>query len=128
MNTLALKFIKFCVVGASGVLIDFLLTYLCKEKLKLNKYLANSIGFMLAASSNYILNRVWTFASVNENISTEYFNFIIVSGVGLVINSIALWFFHEKLRHHFYVSKLAAIGIATFWNFFANYLYTFALN
>ena len=39
------QFIKFCVVGGSGVFIDFGITYLCKEWLRLNKYLANSLGF-----------------------------------------------------------------------------------
>ena len=41
------QFIKFCVVGGSGVFIDFGITYLCKEWLRLNKYLANSLGFLL---------------------------------------------------------------------------------
>lgn len=32
------QFIKFCVVGGSGVFVDFGVTYLCKEWLRLNKY------------------------------------------------------------------------------------------
>jgi putative flippase GtrA len=39
MNEVLLKFIKFCAVGGSGVIVDFSLTYLCKEKFRLNKYL-----------------------------------------------------------------------------------------
>ena len=42
------QFIKFCVVGGSGVFVDFGVTYLCKEWLRLNKYLANSLGFLCA--------------------------------------------------------------------------------
>ena len=34
------KFIKFGVVGCSGMIIDVGTTYLCKEKLRLNKYLS----------------------------------------------------------------------------------------
>ena len=56
-----LQFIKFCVVGGTGVVVDFGITFLFKEKLKLNKYIANSLGFMAAASTNYLLNRWWTF-------------------------------------------------------------------
>lgn len=55
------QFFKFCVVGGSGVFVDFGVTYLCKEWLKLNKYVANSLGFLCASTSNYILNRIWTF-------------------------------------------------------------------
>ena len=52
------QFIKFCVVGGSGVFVDFGITYLCKEWLRLNKYVANSAGFLCAATSNYVLNRL----------------------------------------------------------------------
>lgn len=73
-----IQFIKFCVVGASGLLVDFGITYLCKEKIKLNKYIANSLGFIAAASSNYLLNRMWTFENTDPNISTQYLLFIII--------------------------------------------------
>jgi len=125
MDDFLLKFFKFCAVGGSGLLVDYALTFLCKEKLKFNKYLSNSIGFVIAASSNYILNRIWTFGSVNDNITTEYFSFILVSVVGLLINNAILWIVHEKMKFNFYLSKLAAIGVATFWNFIANYSFTF---
>ncbi|MEA3447935.1 MAG: GtrA family protein [Bacteroidota bacterium] len=125
MDDFIYKFIKFCAVGGSGVLIDYGFTYLCKEKLKINKYVSNSIGFIIAASSNYILNRIWTFGSENENITTEYFSFIVVSIVGLLINNAVLWLIHGKLKYNFYLSKLAAIGVATIWNFLANYTFTF---
>lgn len=63
------QFIKFCVVGGSGVFVDFGITYLCKEWLRLNKYLANSLGFLCASTSNYVLNRIWTFHNENPDIA-----------------------------------------------------------
>lgn len=120
------KFIKFGVVGFSGMLIDFGTTYLCKEKLRLNKYFSNCIGFILAASSNYFLNRIWTFESHKEEIAVQYMQFMIVSTVGLGINSIVLYLLTDKLKWNFYFSKLIAIGITTIWNFFANMAFTFA--
>lgn len=127
MNEFLLKFIKFSLVGGSGVVVDFATTYLGKEKLNFNKYLANSIGFIVAASSNYILNRIWTFNSVNQNIANEYFHFILVSLVGLFINNLSLWLIHGKMKYNFYLSKIGAILVATLWNFFANYYFTFSL-
>lgn len=120
------KFIKFGVVGCSGMIIDFGLTYLCKEILKLNKYISNGIGFVLAATSNYFLNRIWTFESQTEEIGSQYIQFMIVSAIGLGINSLVLYIFNERLKWNFYLSKLIAIGITTIWNFFANLLFTFA--
>lgn len=120
------KFIKFGIVGCSGMIIDFGTTYLCKEILKTNKFLSNGIGFVLAATSNYFLNRIWTFESHNEEIGIQYAQFMIVSTIGLAINSLALFLLNEKLKWNFYLSKLFAIGITTIWNFFANLLFTFA--
>ena len=120
-----LKLIKFCVVGASGMAVDFGFTGLLKEKFKANKYLSNSVGFILAASSNYVLNRIWTFESQNSAIVTEYFSFLIISLIGLGFNNFFLYLLHEKGNLNFYLSKLISIGIVTLWNFGMNYLFTF---
>jgi putative flippase GtrA len=119
------KFLKFCIVGFSGMIIDFGTTWLLKEKIKINKYVANSTGFILAASSNYLLNRLWTFHSGNPNIATEYASFIIISIIGLAINNLILFLLNDKMKINFYLSKLFAIGVVTIWNFFMNYVITF---
>ena len=120
------KFLKFGIVGCSGMIIDLGITYLCKEILRINKFISNGIGFILAATSNYFLNRIWTFNSQSEEIGVQYIQFMIVSTIGLAINSLSLYFFNEKLKWNFYLSKLVAIGITTIWNFFGNLLFTFA--
>jgi putative flippase GtrA len=122
---LILKFIKFCVVGLSGMLIDFGTTWLLKEKVKINKYIANSTGFILAATSNYIWNRLWTFQSENSHIAKEYSQFIIIAVIGLGINNLVVYIFADKVKLNFYLSKLIAILIVTVWNFMMNYLITF---
>ena len=120
-----LKFLKFGAVGFSGVFVDFGITWLFKEKVKLNKYLSNAIGFVCAATSNYILNRIWTFESENADVATEYGKFMLVSAIGLGINSLTLYILTDKLNWNFDLSKIFAIGMATLWNFFANLLFTF---
>ena len=119
------KLFKFIIVGFSGLIIDFGLTFICKEKLNLNKYLSNSIGFLVAASSNYFLNRIWTFGSNNPEIIVEFSSFFIVSIIGLLINSSILWLIHNKIGFNFYLAKFGAILVTTLWNFFANYYFTF---
>lgn len=121
-----IKFLKFGVVGFSGVLVDFGVTYLCKEWLRIHKYISNSIGFTVAASSNYLFNRIWTFKSQDPNIALEYTEFLLISLVGLGINNFILWVIHSRFNQNFYFSKLFAIGVVTIWNFLANYYITFA--
>ena len=122
-----IQLFKFIAVGFSGLIIDFGITFLCKEKILLNKYISNSIGFAIAASSNYFFNRIWTFNSSNPNITIEFSSFLLVSIIGLLINNSILWLIHNKMGINFYLAKFGAIVITSFWNFFANYFFTFQL-
>lgn len=125
MEELLFKFIKFGIVGLTGVFVDFGVTYTLKEKVKIYKYLANAFGFITAASFNYFLNRFWTFHSHNPHIIFEYSRFITVSAIGLGINSFILWKLVSHYKKRFYLSKLFAIGVTTIWNFVANVIFTF---
>ncbi|MBP6977290.1 MAG: GtrA family protein [Bacteroidales bacterium] len=120
-----LKFIKFGVVGVSGIAVDFGITYLCKEILKIQKYVSNAIGFTTAASTNYILNRIWTFESTDPAIFLQYSKFLMISLIGLGINTLVLWILVSKYHGRFYVSKLFAVAVVMIWNFLANYFFTF---
>lgn len=119
------KFFKFGVVGFSGVFVDFGFTWLAKEKLLWDKYLANSLGFLTASSTNWYFNRIWTFESADPAIALQYGKFIFVAFIGLMINNAAIWVMHSRLNMNFYLAKLFAIGVAMLWNFAGNYLYTF---
>ncbi len=107
------------------MLIDFGITYITKEKLGWQKYISNATGFLLAASSNYLLNRIWTFRSVNPAILIEYSEFVLIAIIGLAINTLILWILVSKLNFKFYFSKLMAIAVVMVWNFGANLLITF---
>ena len=124
-QTLIERFLKFCLVGGSGVVVDFGITYLAKEFLKLNKYVANSLGFICAATSNYILNRTWTFGNSDPDIAMQYLQFFGFSLVGLAINNLVIYLLHGRVKWNFYVVKLIATGVVTFWNFSMNYIFTF---
>jgi putative flippase GtrA len=120
------KLLKFGIVGFSGLFVDFGITYISKEKLKIQKYVSNSMGFIAAASSNYYLNRIWTFHSRDPEIFFEYSQFMFISLIGLAINNLVLWLIITRLKWNFYLSKLIAIAVVTLWNFGANLLITFA--
>lgn len=119
------KFLKFGAVGFTGLFVDFGITWFTKEKLKVPKYVANAIGFSSAATTNYFLNRIWTFESTNPKVMVEYGEFFLISLIGLIVNTIILYFLVSKVKMNFYTSKVFAIGFVTVWNFFANALITF---
>lgn len=126
------KFIKFGVVGASGFVIHGGLLYLLRDAVGINQFVANIIGFIAAASSNYFLNRWWTFRSKEKQMGVEYLKFILVSVVGLGINSGTLWVMSQLVPEwtgegdqRFYLLWIVAVGVTTMWNFFGNMLFTF---
>lgn len=121
-----LRFLRFCVVGVSGTAIDFGLTWLCKEVVKIPKFISNAIGFVVAATSNYILNRIWTWGSTSDQVGVEYTKFFAVSLIGLGLNTLILYLLHKKMHVGFYLSKVFATGVVMLWNFFANNYFTFA--
>ena len=106
---LLLKFLKFGIVGLSGLFVDFGLTWLGKEKLKIPKLIANAIGFSTAATSNYILNRIWTYQSTNPEIMVEYSEFFIIALAGLLLNTLVIWLLNEKLKMNFYLAKIIIV-------------------
>jgi len=130
LRPLFLKFLKFGVVGASGMVVHFGVLFLCKEVLSINPYVANTIGFITAATTNYILNRIWTFRSHEKQVGVEYLKFILVSVVGLGINNGTLWLTGRLLPSwnddwRFYILWIVAVGVTTLWNFFGNLIFTF---
>ena len=130
LKPLILKFLKFGVVGASGMVVHFSVLYLFREVVGLNSFVANTIGFVTAATTNYILNRIWTFRSHEKQVGVEYLKFILVSVIGLGINNGTLWLGSHLLPAwtddwRFYILWVFAVGVTTLWNFFGNMLFTF---
>lgn len=122
-----LKFLKFSIVGTAGLVVDFGTTYILKEKIRINKFLANAVGFSLAATSNYIWNRLWTFNSHNPEILFEYTSFILISIIGLGLNTFVLWLLVRNSKRNFYLAKAFATFVTVVWNFSANFLFTFKM-
>jgi len=119
------QLIKFALVGITGMGLDFGTTWLLKEKVKINKFVANAAGFSIAVVNNFILNKYWTFDNQNPIATEQFVKFLVISIVGLGINSLLLFILLKKIKGNFYLVKLAVIGLVFFWNFSANYLYTF---
>ena len=120
------KFLRFGLVGLSGVTVDFGVTWIAKEKFHFHKYIANSLGFCTATVSNYLLNKYWTFHTDGQpGMLFEFSKFAGFALAGLAINNLVLFLLHGKLKLNFYLSKLIAIAIVSVWNFLGNYFYTF---
>jgi putative flippase GtrA len=122
-----IKFFKFGLVGFSGLVIDFSITWICKEKLLLNKYLSNSFGFLFGVVNNYFLNKYFTFHNNDNHLATQFLSFLIISIIGFLLNTTFLYLLQKNTKINFYVCKVMVTVIVFIWNFTANSLYTFKL-
>ena len=118
------KALKFMLVGLSGLVLDFCVTWLLKEKVKTNKYIANSCGFGIAAINNYVWNRLYTFRS-NNLWPPELIRFILFAVIGLLLSNLFLYLFHAKFSIPFYLAKGMAIICVFAWNFLTNFFFNF---
>lgn len=120
-----IAFIKFGITGVLGLIIDFTLTWVFKDELNFNKFVANAIGFTAAVVCNYFIHRNWTFKDKKAKSGMQFTAFFTVSVIGLLLNSAIIFLLSNMLFLNFYVSKCVAIFIVFFWNFSANYFFVF---
>jgi putative flippase GtrA len=92
-------------VGLIGMSIDFSVTWLCKEKLSLNKYYANSFGFGCAVINNFLLNRYWTFENNVHPLAGQFVKFALVAVTGLLINNMLLYLLVKYVKKNFHFCK-----------------------
>ena len=119
------QLIRFIITGFVGLIIDFFITWLCKEHFGWNKYIANATGFSFAVVNNYILNRLWAFRNRSKKIAKQFISFFIISIVGLCLSTLFLYLIHQELSINFYISKAMVVIIVFIWNYTANSLITF---
>jgi putative flippase GtrA len=126
------RFIRFSIVGLLGTLLDFSILTLLKLA-GLPTLLANTFSFSVGLLNNFSLNRLWTFADVeNTNWRKQFLQYATVSLIGLTINNILLLslenifsaFLHQS-DWAFLPAKGIATGVVVFWNYFANKTWAF---
>lgn len=120
-----LRFFRFGVVGSLGFVIDFGITYLLKEGFGVWPFLANTAGFSMAVVNNYLLNKYWTFSEKSEFSARQFIGFLVISLIGLLINTALLALFFQALGLNFYLAKVIATGMVMCWNFLANRIWVF---
>jgi len=80
------QFIKFCLVGLSGIFVDTTILVSLVELLSFDPRFAAVFAFFAAVSWNYIFNRIWTFETgKSTKLAHSYISFVTVCLLGLGI-------------------------------------------
>lgn len=128
------RFIKFGIVGASGVVVnltvlyvgqEYLFTEVAQQTLRLNLSLA--LAIFIATISNFFWNRRWTWHDRKEHrtvpVVVQFGQYALACWVGIVVqigltNLFALFLYYM-------LANLIAVVIASLFNFVANDFWTF---
>ncbi|MEE9583235.1 MAG: glycosyltransferase [Dehalococcoidales bacterium] len=122
------RFLKFSLVGISGVGVNMGLLWLLTELGGLFYLASAAIGIETSIITNFILNNYFTFADRSQPGVKSFLNrllkFNMVSLAGLAINLAILWFLTEVPGVFYLLSNLVGIAAATLWNYLANNWWT----
>jgi putative flippase GtrA len=119
------KFFKYCVVGSFGTFVDLFFIYIFVDVFYLPVILSASISFVLAATSNFVFNNVWTFEKNNETVKAKYAKFMTVSIIGLMFTVILMYILNTLLSVWYLLAKVITSILVLIWNFYANSKWTF---
>ncbi|MBD2666148.1 dolichyl-phosphate beta-D-mannosyltransferase [Richelia sinica FACHB-800] len=122
------RFLRFGLVGLSGVFVDMAVFYLLSDPATLALPLTPSkfIAGEVAVFNNFLWNDAWTFADVSINQRgwrkrlKRFLKFNVICLAGLVLNIIVLNLVVNFLIPNPYIANLIAIAVTTIWNFWVN--------
>jgi dolichol-phosphate mannosyltransferase len=122
------RFVRFGLVGLSGVVVDMVILYLLHSGLGLPLTRSKIIAAEVAIINNFIWNDAWTFADVSLQQQgwsarlKRFGKFNLICLAGLVLNVLVLNLIYNLVfsQRWAYLANLIAIAIVTFWNFWLN--------
>ncbi|WP_330202552.1 glycosyltransferase [Cyanobacterium sp. DS4] len=122
------RFLRFGVVGLSGVFVDMGFLYLLSDSSTLGLPLTRSkiIAAELAIINNFLWNDSWTFRDIAQTQPGKrrkikrFIKFNLICLAGLILNVLFLNIFYNIFGLNRYVANLGAIAIVTIWNYWLN--------
>ncbi len=121
-----MRFIRFGVVGFSGVFVDMGIFYVLREIAGLALTRSAILSAEVAIVNNFLWNDLWTFGDISRTQKgwkkriKRFLKFNLVCLAGLIINVLIVNILFNLLGMNEYVAKLIAIAAVTLWNFWIN--------
>ena len=117
-----LPFIKFCLVGATNVIISYT-AYFILLKLGLYYLLASAIAYITGMLNGYIWSSRFVF-NANKSINNMV-KFFIVYISALFINLGIMYICVDTYNMHKLIAPIFAVGVGTIYNYILNKMWTF---
>lgn len=118
---------RFYTVGAVGLAVNYLASSMANIILAYPT-LATLIGIITSITSNFILNKAWTFEDTDFtliNTLKQYASYTLLSSIGGAMQFAFVYLFNQIYNINYGVALLTAIALASVWNFLSNKRWTF---
>jgi len=123
------KAARFYTVGASGFAVNYLISLLFTGGISDMWYLhANVIGIIASITTNFILNKAWTFGDRDFKIKktiSQYGKFAMFSSIGALVQLGMVYLLVDSADIVYPVALILAVMTAAFGNFILNKKFTF---
>jgi dolichol-phosphate mannosyltransferase len=120
---------RFYTVGASGLLVNYIISLLFADTIINFWYIhATIIGIAVSMSSNFILNKIWTFEDRNfeaKKTLAQYGKFVGFSSLGALIQLGMVYVLVDNYQFVYSLALILAVIIAASSNFIFNKKWTF---
>lgn len=117
-------FLKFAVVGGSGIIVNMLVFLILTNYTSIHHLVASAIATEIAILNNFTWNHIWTFKKRGEmNILIRIAAFHGSRILGLIVTVVGLYVLSDLLGLPMNPSYLVAIGLGVIANFLTSDLF-----
>lgn len=111
------QFVKYFVVGVSGVVIDLFTLMMFKEWFGMVATLAVVVNQAIMIIYNFTLNKYWSFAN-KEMPHRQVVRYLILFAINYVFSVVVMYLFSDKMGFDYRIVRLSTIALMVGWNFF----------
>jgi len=118
------ELIKYCIIGCSGALLDFIVYTILIKAFGMNYLLANALSVTAGITNNFFLNAYLNF-KVTDKLFKRFISFYLVGMLGLLISEILLYLLVDIMSMNSIIAKIITIFVITIVQFILNKTITF---
>ncbi len=112
------QFIKYFIIGISGVFLDVGSLILLKEKFGWNPTLAVVVNQIFILVFNFSLNKYWSFKETSMP-HKQVVRYLILAGLNYAFSIAVMYLFNHLWGFDYRLVRLSTIAAMVSWNFFS---------
>ena len=111
------KFIRYFVVGITGLILDVGLLHIASEWLHIRPVFALFGTQILVIAYVFFMNRHWSFRSTTASTRHQLAKFLTVLAGNYVVSIVFMYFGHDVFGIHYQIVRIGTVALSVSWNF-----------